>query len=98
MSKVVIWSPLAENDFDLILDYLQQEWNVDVSRKFIDKIEKILNFIIQNPSQYPFVNKKQKIHKCVLTKQNTLFYREHKQFIEVLRIFDTRQNPRKLKL
>lgn len=58
MSKVVIWSPLAENDFDLILDYLQQEWNVDVSRKFIDKTEKILNFIIQNPSQYPFVNKK----------------------------------------
>jgi len=32
-----------------------------------------------------------------LTKQNTLFYRENKDSIDIIRLFDTRQDPKKLK-
>ena len=35
--------------------------------------------------------------KGVLTKHNTLFHRENQTQIEILRIYDTRQNPQKLK-
>ena len=33
------------------------------------------------------------LRKCILTKQNTIYYREHKHQIEILSIFDSRQNP-----
>jgi len=32
-----------------------------------------------------------------VTKQNTLFYREVEKRIEILRLYDTRQDPKKLK-
>ena len=50
-----------------------------------------------NPKQFPLIFKKKKIRKCVMTKHNTLFYRENKDNIDILRIFDNRQDPKKLK-
>ena len=41
---------------------------------------------------------KLKVRKCVITKQNSLYYRENSERIEILRIYDNRQNPRKLRL
>jgi plasmid stabilization system protein ParE len=96
MLKPVIWSPSSENDFANILDYLNANWGYQVSINFIDITENILDQISHNPRQYPFSYKRRKIRKCVLTKHNTLYYRESKFSIEILRIFDTRQNPNTL--
>jgi len=97
MPKEVIWSPLSETDLGNILDYLQKEWNNEVVIGFLDNIEILIDQIAVNPKQFPLINKARKVRKCVINKQNTLFYREHKGFVELLRIFDTRQNPRKRK-
>lgn len=96
MPKKIIWSPLAENDFEGILSYLAVNWNNEVANKFIDLTEKHLNKVSINPKQYPIVYSPKKIRKCVLTKHNSLYYREYKKRIELLRIFDTRQDPKKL--
>ena len=98
MHKQIIWSPLAVTDFENVLDYLNENWNEQVVVKFINEIEILTSNIAKQPKQFPFVNKKLKVRRCVITKQNTLFYRETKDSIELLRIFDTRQNPIKLKL
>jgi len=37
------------------------------------------------------------IQKCVATKHNTLYYRETNHRIEILRLYDTRQNPETLR-
>jgi plasmid stabilization system protein ParE len=97
MSKYLIWAPLAEHDFELILDYVYQDWGADITRKFIEKIEKLTEQILINPKQFPLINRKRKIRKCVVTKHNTLIYRERKGFVEILRIFDTRQDPKSLR-
>ncbi len=97
MAKQVVWSPLSEGDLEVVLDYLQNEWNTTVVNNFLERIENLIGQITQNPKQFPLVNKKRKIRKCVITKHNTLFYRENKDFIEMLRLFDTRQNPKKRK-
>ena len=98
MLKPIIWSPLAVNDLENLLDYLHQSWNEQVVLRFITEIETLLSNISKHPKQFPLVNKKRKVRKCVVSKHNTLFYRESKNGIELLRIFDTRQNPKKLKL
>lgn len=97
MSKQVIWSPQSENDFSDILEYLAENWDKEVALKFIDIVDKLINQILLNPKQFPIIQKQKKIRKCVITKHNSLYYRERKEFIDILRIYDNRQDPRKLK-
>jgi plasmid stabilization system protein ParE len=89
MPKKIIWSPLAEKDFTDILDYLKNSWTETVLIKFIDITEELILQISINNRQYPIINKKYKIRKCVITKHNSLYYRDSKNQIEILRIFDT---------
>jgi len=97
MSKQIVWSPLSEKDFASILEYLSSEWDDIVVNKFIDLTDDLLNQIAINPELFPLIHKKKNIRKCVITKHNTLFYRESEKQIELLRVYDTRQNPKKLR-
>ena len=96
MPKKIIWSSLSEKDFSNIMSYLNNEWDAKVANQFIDIIEEILKQILINPKQFPLINKKRKVRKCVITKHNTLFYQDRKEYISILRIYDTRQDPEKL--
>jgi plasmid stabilization system protein ParE len=93
MHKQVIWSPLAERDFANILDYLNENWDGNVASHFLDLTEDIIGEISINPRQFPIIFKKEKIRKCVLTRHNTMFYRDNKSHVDILRIYDTRQDP-----
>jgi plasmid stabilization system protein ParE len=97
MPKSIIWSTLSVADIENTLDYLHLAWNGQIEFAFLDSIESLIVQISNNPKQFPIVNKKNKVRKCVLTKYNTIFYRETKNRIEILRVFDTRQDPKKLK-
>lgn len=98
MSKQIIWSPLSETDFSKILQYLHENWDENVAVQFLDLTENILEQIAINPRQFPVIFKKKNIRKCVLTKHNTMFYRVNKTQIDILRIFDTRQDPKVLNI
>ena len=97
IKKKVVWSPQSEFDFSHILEYLEFKWNRAVVNQFLDVTSKTIDWIVSNPRQFQFANKKRGIRKCVITKQNTIYFREKRNSIEVVRIFDTRQNPTKLK-
>jgi plasmid stabilization system protein ParE len=98
MIKSISWSPLAVTDFENILNYLNENWDEQVVLKFMNETETLLSNISKQLKQFPLVNKKIKVRKCVISKHNTLFYRENKESIALLRFFDTRQNPKKLKI
>ncbi len=97
MRREIIWSPLAEQDLGNILEYLAENWNQKVTTHFLNKIDLATNQIAKIPNQFPIINKKLQVRKCVVTKQNTLYYRYIEKRIEILRLFDTRQNPKKLR-
>ena len=63
MPKPVIWSPLSENDFENILDYLDKNWGIKVASNFIDLVENLINQISINPRQFPICYKRQKGQK-----------------------------------
>ena len=96
MALKVIWSPAAESDLDNILDYLNENWSKRVVIKFINKVEDTVTLLAEDPNLFPLINNKLKVRKCVLTNQNTIFYRATKSQIEIIRVFDTRQDPKKL--
>lgn len=96
MNRKVIWSPASEHDFEMILEYLQNTWSKRVTANFINRVDDTLGLILEAPEIFPMVNVTLKIRKCVITKHNTLYYREINRNIEIVRLFDARQDPRKL--
>ncbi|MFZ4799394.1 MAG: type II toxin-antitoxin system RelE/ParE family toxin [Bacteroidia bacterium] len=97
MSRIIIWSPLAESDLEGIIEYLLENWSNEIILDYVNIVDSLIAQIENQPKMYPIINKKLKVRKCVLTKQNSLYYRENKERIEILRIYDNRQNPKKLK-
>ena len=97
MSKEIIWSSAAENDLIKILEYINLNWNTKVTHSFLDILDKNISQVSFTPDLFPVFNKSLNIRKCVITKHNTLYYENHYSEIVILRIYDVRQNPDKLK-
>jgi plasmid stabilization system protein ParE len=97
MHKPIKWSSYAANDLAALLEYLNRRWNAKVCLNFINKLDFCLQLIEKNPNQFPVISKNHQVRKCVITKQNSLFYKETQTRIEILRLYDTRQNPATLK-
>jgi len=76
---------------------LQENWGSEVVTRFIDIVEDLIEQISLNPKHFPVIHKKLKVRKCVITKHNTLYYRDRRDYVDILRIFDNRQDPHKLK-
>lgn len=96
MPKEVIWSPSAENDFESILDYLQLNWNDRIINRFINKVDDTICLILEDHKIFPVINEELQIRKSVISKQNTIYYRENAGKLEIVRLFDSRQDPNKL--
>ena len=96
MTNNIIWSPAATKDLNTILTYLQDNWEERIINVFLNKLDESILLIAKTPKIFPIINSDLQIRKCVVTKQNTLYYREIKYNIEIVRLFDSRQNPKKL--
>lgn len=96
MAKEVILTPIAANDFDNVVNYLMYKWGVSVTNDFIERFEKVIVLLSQNPAMFPFFDKSKNMQKCIVTKHNILYFKEMNDAIKILTIFDTRQNPEKL--
>ncbi len=97
MTKKVSLSKRASIKLDNILDHLQKEWSIKVKKEFINKLDRSIEIISQNPDAFPKSNIQKGVHKCVVTKQTSLYYRVKLNEIQIITIFETRQNPKKLK-
>jgi len=96
MTRAIVWSPLSKQDFLTLLEYLKENWDDKVVQGFIKIVDSSLVQISRNPGQFPVIYREKEIRKCVLTKHNSLYYRYGEDFIEILRMYDNRQDPKKL--
>ena len=97
MSKEVIWSSPAENDLISILEYLDFKWSEQVCNSFLNTLDANIKQASLNPALFPFFNKSLRIRKCLITKHNILYYKDNSSHIVILRLYDVRQHPNKLK-
>ncbi|WP_339883912.1 type II toxin-antitoxin system RelE/ParE family toxin [Polaribacter vadi] len=94
----IFFSEIAKFKFQKLTNYLLENWSLQTKNNFLKKFDlKIIQI-----KHYPysciesFENKG--LYKCVVTKQTTFYYRvlKNQKEIEIITIFDTRQNPNKL--
>jgi plasmid stabilization system protein ParE len=89
----IIWTHQADFNLKKVFLYLHTNW----SEKDIDKFLDTLDMKLINISKMPFIGKRYKnetsTRSLVVVKQVKLFYQINKDAIEILNIFDTRQNP-----
>ncbi len=84
----------ADDQLHEILDYLETEFSLKTSDKFLDKVIKSIEILETFPRGYPIVEKSPNVRKCVLSKRAIAYYRinEKAQEIEILSIESTRRN------
>ncbi|MFC5271977.1 type II toxin-antitoxin system RelE/ParE family toxin [Adhaeribacter terreus] len=97
MSRKVILSKRAEKKLEQLFSYLTENWSEKVKADFVEKLDKIIETIRIQPESFQESEQQKGLHRCVITKQTTLFYRFNSKQIQIVTIFDTRQNPAKLK-
>lgn len=93
----LIWSKRASKDLAGVLAYLESKWTEREIRNFFSNLEKHLNIIKEHPVAYPKSDKWKEVRRCVLSKQTSLYYSVKSERIEIVTLFDNRQNPAKLK-
>lgn len=92
MMKVFL-SLEAQAQLQQLCDYLETEWSESVCDQFLEKLDARIKIISQFPYSFPTTKKNLSIHKCVVTNQNIVFYKIHKNEIEIITIRDSRQKP-----
>jgi len=90
----VYLSALAERKLDLLLEYLTQEWGSSSKLKYIDKFKSVINQISSHPQSCQESSEMKGIYKCVVTKQSSFYYRIHDDEIEIITLFDNRQDQK----
>ena len=97
MSYTLKLTVKARNTYAQNLDYLHKEWGSKVTLDFIDRVDTVLQTIIQKPFLYPIYLPSKSIYKCVVLNRIILYHRVKGEVIEILRFWNTYQNPKKLK-
>jgi plasmid stabilization system protein ParE len=89
----VFLSPVAEVKIQLLLDYLEREWSLQVRKNFLLKLSKKLKQISKQP--YSCIKSKEfpNLYKCIVTRQTSFFYRININEIEVITLIDNRHDP-----
>jgi len=54
--------------------------------------------IKNSPEHYPIFKKAKKVRRCVASPQTSIFFKVDGELIEIMSVFDNRQNPKKRKL
>lgn len=94
--KPVIISPQAKQDIELSLQYLAKHWNQKVIDNFLLKLELFYNIVSINPHVFGYYSKSRNIRKYAITKQHVIYYRNRRNAVEIITLFDARQSPKKL--
>ena len=97
MTRKVVLSRTANKKLSGLFDFLVENWSLKVKSDFVKKLDKSIEIIKTQPESFPESEKKIGLRKRVVTKQTTLYYRYNSKRIDIVTIFDTRQDPGKLK-
>jgi len=96
MQRQIVLSKIAEKKLDNLFEYFESNWTEGVKLRFISKLENSIQIIQQNPETFPKSAIRQGLHKCVISRQTTMYYTFDDTVVYILTIFDNRQDPEKL--
>ena len=92
MIRSVLWTPKAEETFDLVINIIQNSWGDIAAGKFIKITYNKINLIKHQPYLYKASISKN-IRQVIVTKQTSMFYEVTGDYIVILFFMDNRQEP-----
>lgn len=92
------WTDFALEELSQTISYLELNFTDKEIQKLAVNLEKILNLISENPNSFPVSDIKKEVHRVVILKYNTMYYRVKNETVEILSFFSNRQNPKKRNL
>ena len=94
----LFWSDRALEDLQNIINYFVENWSQKEIHNFARRLDKRLAIIIISPKLFPTTVKRKNIRRSVLTKHTVIYYELSKNTVNIVALFDPRQNPKKLRL
>ena len=88
----IVWSDQAVKELEETIEYLEHNFTNKELRRLSIEIERNLDIISENPLIFSRTEKLD-IHKVVIKKFNTLYYKIESEKIEIISFFSNRQNP-----
>jgi plasmid stabilization system protein ParE len=92
------WTDRALSEYEQLAEYLFEEWGEDIMLRVIAEIDHTVTRIQRSPEHFPVFIKSKGVRRCVASPQTSIFFKVKEDSIEILSLFDNRQNPRKRKL
>ena len=78
----IFWTEHAASELEKTIQYLQTEFSDKEISKLLIKLEETLELISINPKIFP-ISDKRGIHKVILLKYNSIYYREINNSVEI---------------
>lgn len=94
--KSIIISPRALKELDETYAWILYRFGNSTLQNFHNKWASFQNLISLHPTIFPFLNKSRGLRKFTLYKRNLVIYKNKKTHIEIVSVFNTWQNPKRL--
>jgi plasmid stabilization system protein ParE len=95
MALKIKWNKRADDTFEKIIIYLEDEFGFSVAQKFALHVFKTVELLAEFPELGSPIQKNKLIRGFVLLKQVSIFYRYDKKQLIILNLFDNRRKPKK---
>ncbi len=86
----ILWSPKAKDTYIAILQFLSQNYPLDVLIEFDDKVENLIQQLKSFKNLCPPSKQFPDFRKCVINKQHSLIYSISKDAINIIAFTDNR--------
>lgn len=94
MAKIV-WNKRAGKQLAELQSYLQKEFGEKTAQTFTYRVFKFLELLAQYPQIGTLENPEKDIRGFLLHRHTTILYKQQKEIVYILALFDNRQNPQK---
>ncbi|MGO3182619.1 MAG: type II toxin-antitoxin system RelE/ParE family toxin [Aequorivita sp.] len=88
----IIWTDRAYYSYDNNIDYLLNEWSLEVVRNFIGKTEEAEKLLLENPHLGRF-DEDLNLYKLLVVKQIYLFYEIHGNHVVMIDFWNNYKKP-----
>jgi len=75
MGRTIRLSRTASKNLERLLLYLEAEWSKKVRKDFVKKFDNKVQHLAHFPDSHPVSASQKGLHKLVVTKQTSVFYR-----------------------
>lgn len=93
----IVWSPKAKDEFADILLFIEMQFDSETAADSVLTVEALLERIATFPNMFP-ASGPHSIRRAVVQKNLSIYYRFQGDQIDILKVWDNRQNPDDLRL